>query len=106
MQKNIPLASQDTQSVSERYGILRPTGDRILVQPVEKREHEMVNGIHIPDAALEQNRMFYVIACGPKVTLVKPGERVISHTYTSGIIPIEDGTGRGFIKESECMAVI
>lgn len=67
-------------------------------------------GIEIPvahrDSVQGKNRIFYVIACGPKVKLVQPGDRVLSYTYSSGMVPLEDGLGRGFLKESECMAVV
>ena len=89
------------------FAMIKPVGDKLLVQPVEKLDRNKVhNGIVIPENAQEQNRLFYVCAVGSKVKEIQVGERVVSASYTSGMVPLEDGSGRGFLRESECMAVM
>jgi chaperonin GroES len=89
------------------FATIKPVGDRLLVQPVEKLDRDKVhNGIVIPDNAQEPSRLFYVCAVGSRVKEIQVGERVVSMSYTSGMVPLDDGSGRGFLRASECMAVM
>ena len=78
---------------------LRPTGDKVLVEPIEAKEAKgKTGGIIIPDTAKEKPMEGLVVAVGPgktgddgkKVPLeVKPGDRVLVGKYGGTEIKLE-----------------
>jgi co-chaperonin GroES (HSP10) len=63
-------------SISTAYPVIRPLKDRVLVRrlgpPVQQ-----IGSLWIPETAQENTKWAQVLACGPKVTGVKPGDEVL-----------------------------
>jgi chaperonin GroES len=76
---------------------IKPLGDRILVEPIEKEEKK--GGIIIPDTAKEKPQEGKVIAVGPGKRTddgkilpmnVKVGDRVLYGKYSGTEVKIDD----------------
>lgn len=88
-------------------------GNRLLVKVVPPQE-QSAGGIIIPENSLDCSsslcwpKMFDVLQVGTgspnRPVEAKPGERVLCHSYTSGPVPLEDGTA--IIDESLILAII
>src|SRR5690606_17422979 len=92
---------------------LRPLGDRVVVQPIE-REERTQGGIYLPDTAKEKPQEGKVVAVGSGKLLqngerapvsVKVGERVLFPTYAGTEVKI-DGTEYLIMNENEILAVV
>jgi chaperonin GroES len=94
---------------------VRPVGDRILVEPVEEKEHKgKKGGIIIPDSAKEKPMESMVVAVGPgktgddgkKIFLeVKKGDRVLVSKYGGTEIKL-DGKEYRIFNSDEVLAII
>lgn len=89
---------------------IKPVSDRILVGPDRsvQRHH---GKIEIPNTAKwqgEGDHVFWVIAVGPKVTDIKPGDRVICPFDHAGLVPVhaDDPQKRGFIRQEQVIALM
>ena len=89
---------------------IRPLGTKLLVSPALSPKE--INGIALPQSIADQYnisdmRLFHVIATGPKCSgIVSPNDRVLCHSYTTGPIDLEDGSGRKFITIDQVIAVV
>ena len=92
---------------------LRPLGDRVVVQPIE-REERTQGGIYLPDTAKEKPQEGKVVAVGSGKLLqngerapvsVKVGDRVLFPTYAGTEVKI-DGTEYLIMNENEILAVV
>jgi chaperonin GroES len=92
---------------------LRPLGDRVVVQPVE-REMTTPSGIVLPDTAKEKPQEGKVLAVGPGRLLedgnhapldIKEGDRIIYSKY-SGTEFAQDGLELLVLSERDVLAVI
>lgn len=92
---------------------LKPLGDRVVVQPLQKEEVTK-SGIVLPDTAKEKPQEGTVIAVGPGRVLdngnrqameVKTGDRVLYAKYAGTEFKIDD-TEYLVLRESDLLAVV
>lgn len=92
---------------------LRPLGDRLIVQRIEK-EQKSAGGIVIPDTAKEKPAEGIVVAVGPGKRMdngdirgldVKKGDKVLFGKYSGSEIKINDKDYL-VLREEDIMAVI
>jgi chaperonin GroES len=92
---------------------LRPLGDRVWIEPIE-REETTASGIILPETAKEKPQEGKVLAVGPglrndkgeRQTLdVKVGDRVLFAKYAGTEIK-QDGVKYLIMRESDLLAVI
>lgn len=92
---------------------LRPLGDRLIVQRIEK-EQKSAGGIVIPDTAKEKPAEGMVVAVGPGKRMdngdvrgldVKKGDKVLFGKYSGSEIKINDKDYL-VLREEDIMAVI
>jgi chaperonin GroES len=93
---------------------LRPLGDRILVEPVE-REETTAYGIVLPETAKEKPQEGVVLAVGPgrvdddghRVELdVKVNDRVLYAKYGGTEIKMDGNKKLLILRESDILAVV
>ena len=94
--------------------MVRPIGDRILVEAIEEKEDKGKNGIIIPDVAKEKPMESLVVALGTGKTddkgkkvpfEVKKGDRVLVAKYGGTEIKL-DGKEYRILSSDEVLAVI
>lgn len=92
---------------------LRPLGDRVWIEPIE-REETTASGIVLPETAKEKPMEGKVLAVGPgaandqgqRVPLdVKVGDRVLFAKYAGTEIK-NNGTRQLIMRESDILAVV
>jgi chaperonin GroES len=92
---------------------LRPLGDRVWVEPIE-REETTASGIILPETAKEKPQEGKVLAVGPGVRDdkgerqpldVKVGDRVLFAKYAGTEIKHE-GTKYLIMRESDILAIV
>lgn len=92
---------------------LRPLGDRVVVEPIEKEERTPA-GIILPETAKEKPQEGKVIAVGPgrvndkgeRIPMdVKEGDRVIFAKYAGTEVKLDDKKYL-ILRESDIMAVV
>jgi chaperonin GroES len=92
---------------------LRPLGDRVWVEPIE-REETTASGIILPETAKEKPQEGKVLAVGPGVRNdkgdrqpldVKVGDRVLFAKYAGTEIK-HDGTKYLIMRESDILAIV
>lgn len=92
---------------------LRPTEDRLVVQPLESEE-KSAGGIYLPETAKEKPSQGKVISVGPGKMLkngtrmalaVKVGDTVLFSKYGGTDFKL-DGVEYKIIQESEVLAVV
>lgn len=88
---------------------LRPVGDKILVTPY-RRDTTASGRIFLRekqrDILMGDDKTFWVVAVGTKVTDIQPKDRVVCKLDHEGLEMLTDGTKRGFIRRSEVLVVI
>lgn len=92
---------------------LKPLGDRVVVQPIE-REEKTESGLYLPDTAKEKPQEGKVVAVGSgrvlpngeRVALtVKVGDRVLFSKYAGTEVKV-DGTDYLIMSENDILAVV
>ena len=92
---------------------LRPLGDRVLVEPIE-REEITASGIYVPETAKERPQEGVVVAVGPgrkdddgKVIPmdVKKGDRVLYAKYGGTEVKLEEKKYL-ILKETDILAIL
>ena len=92
---------------------LRPLGDRVLVEPIE-REEITASGIYVPETAKERPQEGMVVAVGPGrkdddgklVSMdVKKGDRVLYAKYGGTEVKLEDKKYL-ILKETDILAIL
>ncbi len=92
---------------------LRPLGDRVWIEPIE-REETTASGIILPETAKEKPQEGKVLAAGPGVRNdkgerqpldVKVGDRVLFAKYAGTEIK-QDGTKYLIMRESDILAIV
>jgi Co-chaperonin GroES (HSP10) len=92
---------------------LKPLGDRVVVQPIE-REEKTESGLYLPDTAKEKPQEGKVVAVGSgrvlpngeRVALtVKVGDRVLFSKYAGTEVKV-DGTEYLIMSENDILAVV
>ncbi len=94
--------------------VLKPLGDRVVVQPIEKEE-KTPSGIFLPDTAKDKPQQGKVVAVGPgrwndktgeRVPLdVKVGDTVIFAKYAGTEVKLDDAKYL-IMSESDVLAVV
>jgi len=92
---------------------LRPLGDRVLVEPIE-REEITASGIYVPETAKERPQEGMVVAVGPGrkdddgklVSMdVKKGDRVLYAKYGGTEVKLEEKKYL-ILKETDILAIL
>ena len=92
---------------------LRPLGDRVWVEPIE-REETTASGIVLPETAKEKPMEGKILAVGPgardekgarQPLDVKVGDRVLFAKYAGTEVKL-DGTKYLIMRESDLLAII
>jgi chaperonin GroES len=92
---------------------LRPLGDRVWVEPIE-REETTASGIVLPETAKEKPQEGKVLAVGPGVRDdkgerqpldMKVGDRVLFAKYAGTEIK-DEGTKYLILRESDILAIV
>ena len=92
---------------------MRPLGDRVLVEPIE-REEITASGIYVPETAKERPQEGMVVAVGPGrkdddgklISMdVKKGDRVLYAKYGGTEVKLEDKKYL-ILKETDILAIL
>lgn len=88
---------------------IKPLGDKLLVTPFY--QEKTVNGIVILNEKdrrilMGEDKVFWVVAIGPRVTGIQPRDRVMCKFGDEGLAMLDDGTRRGFIRQRDVLAVL
>jgi len=92
---------------------LRPLGDRVLVEPIE-REEITASGIYVPETAKERPQEGMVVAVGPGrkdddgklISMdVKKGDRVLYAKYGGTEVKLEEKKYL-ILKETDILAIL
>ena len=92
---------------------LRPLGDRLVVEPIE-REEMTASGIYVPETAKERPQEGKVLAVGPgqkdedgeRIPMdVSVGDRVLYAKYAGTEVKLEDKKVL-ILKESDILAIL
>ncbi len=101
------------ENIEEVVSLLKPLGDRVVIELVESEE-KTASGIVLPDSAKEKPQEGKVVAAGSgrvlesgeRVALeVKTGDRIIFSKYAGTEVKYE-GTDYLILRESDILAVI
>jgi len=93
---------------------LRPLGDRVIVEPVEKEEMT-AGGIILPETAKEKPQQGKILAVGPgrrdeegkRIPMdVKVGDRVLFAKYAGTEVKLEEDEKVLVLKESDILAIV
>jgi chaperonin GroES len=93
---------------------LKPLGDRLIVEPIEKEE-VTASGIVLPETAKEKPQEGKVLAVGPgrrdeegkRVPMdVKEGDRVLFAKYAGTEVKLETDRKVLVLKESDILAIV
>jgi len=93
---------------------LKPLGDRVIVEPLEKDE-VTASGIYLPETAKEKPQEGKVIAVGKGKTLdngttatpeVKVGDKVLYGKYTGTEITTKEGQELLIMREEDILAIV
>ena len=93
--------------------MLKPLGDRIVIEPVEKEE-KTASGIVLPDSAKEKPQEGRVVAVGSgkhadngeRIALdVKEGDKVIFSKYAGTEVKY-DGKEYLILRQDDCLAIV
>ena len=94
---------------------LKPLGDRVIVEPVEKEQETFAGGeLILPETAKEKPQQGIVIAVGPgkkdddgdRIPMdVEAGQRVLYAKYAGTEVKI-DGKKLLILKESDVLAIV
>lgn len=89
---------------------LKPLGDRLLVTPFYREKSEQSGLVILNDKdrriLMGEDKVFWVVAVGPKVRGIEPKDRVMCRFTDDGIEMLTDGTRRGFIRQQDVLAVL
>jgi len=93
---------------------LKPLGDRVIVEPVEKEEMT-AGGIILPETAKEKPQQGTIVAVGPgrrdeegkRIPMdVKVGDRVLFAKYAGTEVKLDGDEKIMVLKESDILAVV
>ncbi len=93
---------------------LKPLGDRLIVEPIEKEEMT-ASGIILPETAKEKPQQGKVLAAGPgrrdedgkRIPMdVKEGDRVLFAKYAGTPVKLETDREVLVLKESDILAIV
>ena len=94
---------------------LKPLGDRVIVEPIEKDEETFAGGaLVLPETAKEKPQQGLIIAAGPgkkdddgdRIPMdVEEGQRVLYAKYAGTEIKI-DGKNLLILKETDILAIV
>lgn len=83
---------------------IRPLGNNVLLGPLEQIAVSR-GGIHYPQGHKDDATRYAVVAVGPKVRDVRPGDVVIAPLYFTHLV-LEDGTDRRVADANQLIAVM
>ena len=93
---------------------LKPLGDRLIVEPIE-REEVTASGIVLPETAKEKPQEGKVLAVGPgqrdeegkRIPMdVKEGDRVLFARYAGTEVKLETNRKVLVLRESDILAIV
>ncbi len=80
-----------------------PIDDRVIIEP-DARETESPGGIVLPEGAADKPQLGKVLAAGPNVAQVKPGDRVLFSPYAENVTLNE--VEYVLVKEGDLFAIL
>ncbi len=105
--------NKNTKSLRRLFSLLKPLGDRIVIEQVETEE-KTASGIVLPDTAKEKPQEGRVVAVGTgrilesgeRVALeVKEGDKVIFSKYAGTELKL-DGKEYLILRENDVLAIV
>ena len=94
--------------------MLKPLGDRVLVEIIEEGEQKTAGGLYVPDSAKEKSQRGKVVAVGGGKTLdsgvkvaleVKEGDTVYFAKYGGTEVTLE-GKNYSILAERDILAIV
>ncbi len=94
--------------------MLKPLGDRVLVEILEETEQKTAGGLYVPDSAKEKSQRGKVVAVGSGKTLdngtkvpveVKEGDTVYFAKYGGTEVTL-DGKNYSILTERDILAIV
>jgi chaperonin GroES len=95
---------------------VKPLGDRVVVEPIEKEVETFAGGqLVLPDTAKEKPQQGKVLAIGPgrldddgdRIPMeVKVGDTVVYAKYSGTTFKTDEGKEILFVKESDILAIL
>ena len=95
---------------------IKPLGDRLVVEPLEKDQETFAGGqLVLPDTAKEKPQQGKVLAVGPgrldedgkRIPMeVKVGDTIVYAKYSGTSFKTEDGKAILFMRESDVLAIL
>jgi chaperonin GroES len=95
---------------------IKPLGDRLVVEPLEKEQETFAGGqLVLPDTAKEKPQQGKVLAVGPgrldedgkRIPMeVKVGDTIVYAKYSGTSFKTEDGKEILFMRESDVLAIL
>jgi chaperonin GroES len=95
---------------------IKPLGDRLVVEPLEKDQETFAGGqLVLPDTAKEKPQQGKVLAVGPgrldedgkRIPMeVKVGDTIVYAKYSGTSFKTEDGKEILFMRESDVLAIL
>lgn len=82
----------------------KPLNERVLIEP-KQAEEKTAGGIYIPDTAKEKSQQGKVLAIGPEVKDVKPGDIVVFESFAGTEIGLE-GKKMMILKIKDILGII
>lgn len=95
---------------------IKPLGDRLVVEPLEKDQETFAGGqLVLPDTAKEKPQQGKVLAVGPgrldedgkRIPMeIKVGDTIVYAKYSGTSFKTEDGKEILFMRESDVLAIL
>lgn len=83
---------------------IKPLADRVVAVGIETKDRT-ASGLYLPDSAKEKPVAATVVAIGPDVKQVKPGDNIVYKDYATTELKVE-GKDYLIIKEEDILATL
>ena len=84
---------------------LRPVGNKLLVQPLRSSPaSELIEIVQLQEEF--GPKLYRVLAIGPAVKDLVPGDRVLCYSIGAGPVDVQDGSGRKIVTEDQVIMIV
>ncbi|HMM62009.1 MAG TPA: co-chaperone GroES [Candidatus Saccharibacteria bacterium] len=83
---------------------IKPLADRVVAVRA-KAESKTASGLYLPESSKEKPVLAEVVAVGPDVKQLKPGNRIVYKEYSTTELKV-DGTEYIIVKEEDVLATV
>lgn len=83
---------------------IKPLADRVVAVRA-KAESKTASGLYLPESSKEKPVLAEVVAVGPDVKQLKPGNRIVYKEYSTTELKV-DGTEYIVVKEEDVLATV